>query len=87
MFYGAPPPPLREGRVLIRFPNVGPFSKHIQRFLRFLKRFFSTLAIKAKLPLLTPKPACSPGLGRARTPVPQPQGEETAVPPGQEPWH
>lgn len=90
MFYGAPPPSLREERALIRFPNVDPFSKHSQRFTRLLPEVvFSTLAIKAELPLLAPKPACSPGLGRAlaSTSVPQPQGEQAAVPPRQECWH
>lgn len=28
-----PSPFLREGRVLIRFPNVDPLRKHIQRFV------------------------------------------------------
>lgn len=84
----APHALFKTRRVSIRSPNVDPFSKHVQRFLRFLEWFFSTSEIKAEFPLPPPpppKPACSPGLGMARTSAPRTPARGNAVPPGQKP--
>lgn len=54
--------PLREGRVLIRFPNVDPFRKHIQRLLRFLGWFFPPWQSKLNS-IASPKASLQPGAG------------------------
>lgn len=85
-----PLPFLREGRVLIRFPNVEPFSKHIQRFMRFLECFFPPWRSKLNShcrtpPNLPPQARLQPGLGHgSHFSAPNPSREK-AVPRGQKP--
>lgn len=89
-----PLPFLREGRVLIRFPNVEPFSKHIQRFMRFLECFFPPWRSKLNSRCRTPPPPtshpkldCSPGLGMAHTSAPQTPAEEKLSLEARSHWH
>lgn len=76
-----------DWRVLIRFPNVDPFSKHIQRFVHFLEWFSSTLAIKAKLPLLAQSQPAAQARAQLTLQRPKPQREETLSLEARSHWH
>lgn len=92
MFCGAFPLPsffffLRERRVLIRFPNVDPFSKRIQRFMPFLKWFFPPWWSKLKSHSSPQSQPAAWAWARLTLQRPKPQREETLSLQARSHWH